>query len=114
MKIPFERWTFNTTRCQAQHGHKLKYGISTNNTYRSPIHGIELFAECPNNTCYFNVEDSGIKGQQAYIWAYFDGLVSLAKGKVSDPFDILRCNDQTSNDEEFAHTKEISVPIDEI
>ena len=26
----------------------------------------------------------------------------------------MRCNDQTSNNEEFAHTKEVSVPIDEI
>ena len=48
-----------------------------------------------------------------YVWAYSDGEITLAKGKSSDPFDIMRCNDKSSNDEQFAHTKNVTVPIDE-
>lgn len=113
MYVPFERWTFNTTRCEQQHGHLLKYALSKNGTYRSPVNGIDTYATCPNKTCMFNVNDPGIKGQEVYIWAYFDGEVTLSKGKVSDPFDIKRCNDKNSNDEEFAHEKNVSVPVDE-
>ena len=92
MRVCFDNWGWTNDFCREKHGNKLKYALSNNTLERTPLAAIDAFATCNATECCFSVKD-GFQGQSAYVFAYFDGVISDETQKPSDQFDIIRCSD---------------------
>ena len=124
--ITFSHWTYTTTRCQAEHGHKTKYAISSERNSTKALECVAHFAECTTAECKFKAEEC-VKSQEANIVACFDGLNSDTvcteeNSKHSNNFEIIKigasdCNDNSTHPLEtadiFAHSQKFAVPVDD-
>ena len=128
-EISFAKWTFSTERCQADHGNKTKYAISSVRNDTKKIDCVTQYATCTSAGCKFTVDASCVKSQDANIVACFDGLDSGTtcieeNSKHSTDFEILKYGDgagdcdgearpSTEVADIFSHSQKFAVPIDD-
>lgn len=93
--LQFKKWKYADSECQANHGEKIKYGISDSATQRTTLKNFNEFAVCHdgNANCSYPVTNlEGLeKEQNLFICAYFDGIISRDHAKCGHMFTTYRC-----------------------
>lgn len=73
--IDFTKWTFSTQRCQAEHGDKLRYAISSLMNETKNVNCIDQFATCTAGNCRFKVDETCVQTHaDVNVVACFDGI----------------------------------------